>query len=377
MFSIKTGENLRKQNTLTLPTLWFLLVQVAFGQSYVSPLEGSLFVHDPVIIKEEDTYHIYFTGRWVSHKTSSNRIFWESAGTVFNQNVSWVGSAVPGNNGFDYWAPDVFFHNNRYWLYYSVSTFGQQVSAIGLATSPSLNNPNWSDQGIVVQSQRGDPYNAIDPNIIKDKEGKMWMSWGSFWQGLYIIELDTASGKPLDDASPIHIAGRGGKGTEAPFIVYKYGYYYLFSSWDKCCDGVTSTYNIRVGRSEKVTGPYEDKEGARLLDGGGSLIDDGDSRWIGPGHNSVITDNDTTFLVNHAYDANQNGRATLMIRPLYWTEDNWPSLNPEDGEVTPEENTSVKSIHKKFIPFEKSFFTKNGIYYDVRGRGKNIELILK
>ena len=98
-----------------------------------------------------------------------------------------------------FWAPDVIRVGDQYLLYYSVSVFGQNYSSIGLVTNPVLDPADpkykWTDHGPVVQSQRGDRYNAIDPAVILDHEGKLWMAFGSFWSGIKMIELDPKTGK--------------------------------------------------------------------------------------------------------------------------------------------------------------------------------------
>ena len=102
------------------------------------------------------------------------------------------------------------------------------------------------------------------------------------------------------------------------------GTYYLFMSWDKCCNGAKSTYNIRVGRAASVTGPYVDKAGVALLQGGGTLVTAGDSRWKGPGHNAIIVVDDRTYNVHHAYDAQNNGNSVLRISEVAWDAQGWP-----------------------------------------------------
>lgn len=292
--------------------------------------QGSMntFVHDPVMIKQGNTYYIYYTGNLTPYKTSTSRYSgWKDRGSIFSSGPSWIASTVPANNGRDLWAPDISFRDNKYWLYYSVSSFGKNTSAIGLATNPTLDpsasNYKWTDQGVVVKSSSSNNYNCIDPNEFEDTDGKLWLTFGSFWSGIQLVELDRSSGKPLANAKISTIASRSA-GIEAPFLVKWKGYYYLFVSWDKCCDGANSTYKIAVGRSTSVTGPYVDKSGKGMLSGGGVILDQSTDQWKGPGHNGIFFENDTMFCVNHAYAAS-NGTATLFIRPLYW-KDGWPQF---------------------------------------------------
>lgn len=301
------------------------------GQTYVNPLLGNIYIHDPVMIKQGNTYYAFHTGRLIQQKTSKDRITWSASSSTLGSTPSWFKTYVPKNDGLDCWAPDISYRSGKYWLYYSVSTFGSDTSAIGLATSPSLANPQWTDQGMVIRSFHSNNYNCIDPNAFQDTDGTLWLAFGSWWSGIKLVGLDTTTGKPLSTSSAItSLATRTSSslGIEAPFLIKRNSYYYLFVSWDICCQGVNSTYNIRVGRATKVTGPYNDKSGVAMTAGGGTLIWAGDTRWKGPGHNGIIVDNDTVFCVFHSYDANDAGKSKLLIRPLYFDADDWPSFTP-------------------------------------------------
>ena len=310
--------------------------------AYANPLKGDIGVHDPVMIRQDSLYYVFHTGALVQIKTSTDRITWKQRGSVFAAGPSWFRTYVPENDGKDCWAPDISYRDGKFWLYYSVSTFGKRVSAIGLATNATLNSSSpdyrWVDEGMVINSTNSNDYNCIDPNLFVDTDGKVWLSFGSWNTGIKMVELDPETGKLLSSKPTVLSLARRrntGTGIEAPFIIRHASYYYLFTSWDVCCKGVSSTYNIRAGRAAKVTGPYADKSGVALSGGGGTLVDKGDERWIGPGHNGIFTEHDTVFLVNHAYDAQANGASKLMIRPLYWDKDGWPTLDGSKGEVTP------------------------------------------
>jgi arabinan endo-1,5-alpha-L-arabinosidase len=294
-------------------------VTAAFASSYVNPLKGDLGVHDPVMIKEGPTYRIYYTGGTIGSKTSTDRITWRNASSGLTA-PDWIKTYVPANNGRDFWAPDISFRDNKYWLYYSVSTFGKNTSAIGLATSPTLASPAWTDQGMVVRSQSADNYNCIDPNAFEDTDGKVWLSFGSFWTGIKMVEVDPATGKPATGTPELISLASHSSGIEAPFI-FKWGYYYLFVSWDKCCEGCNSTYKIVAGRATDVKGPYVDKSGKAMTAGGGDILDAGDDVRKGPGHNGIFIEHDTVFCVNHYYACN----SLLQIRPLYF-DGGWPSF---------------------------------------------------
>src|SRR5947208_2332471 len=174
-------------------------------------LTGETGAHDPsTLIKDGSTYYYFATGPGIVSRSSANKIAWSAGPSVFAAPPVWTTQAVPGFGGI-FWAPDVVFRNNQYYLYYAVSTFGSQVSAIGLTTSPTLNpaaaNYGWSDRGAVIQSGNGSAYNTIDPSILQDATtGRMWMSFGSYWNGIYVTELDPATGKRINGSSAVNVA---------------------------------------------------------------------------------------------------------------------------------------------------------------------------
>ena len=192
---------------------------------------------------------------------------WEPGPHVFTNAPAWADQAVPEHRGNYFWAPDVIHLGDRYLIYYSVSTFGKKVSAIGLATSPTLDPTDpafgWTDQGEVIRSTGTNDFNTIDPAVSQDAEGKLWLSFGSFWSGIKLIQLDAKTGKRMAPESPMYSLAHFDS-IEASYIYHHDKYYYLFVNWGKCCNGVQSTYNIRVGRSEKITGPYLDRSGVDL-----------------------------------------------------------------------------------------------------------------
>lgn len=298
-------------------------------------LAGSIrSVHDPVIIKADDgAYHLFCTGLGIPKRRSEDMIHWVQPipSRVFSALPEWAREMIPGQN--DAWAPDISYFNDRFHLYYSVSSFGSNRSVIGLATNKTLNfdsdDYGWVDEGLVLESNRSDNYNCIDPNLIIDSDGLPWLAFGSFWSGIKMSRLDYATGKPAEDDTQLYsLAQRftDSDSIEAPFIIRKGDYYYLFASFDFCCRGVDSTYNVRVGRSENVTGPYVDKDGVAMLRGGGTQITFPTERWKGPGHNSILQEGDTDYIVYHAYDAENQGVPTLRIDQLIWDEEGWPSL---------------------------------------------------
>jgi len=297
-------------------------------------LTGDYASHDPVIIRQADTYYSFCTGSRISIRASGDMHNWRFIGSTLADIPSWVRTAVPRYSGSSVWAPDISSFNGRYHLYYSVSTYGSNVSAIGLATNVTLDpcDPNyaWVDSGgPVIRSRSEDNYNAIDPALFVDDQGertRYWLAFGSFWSGIKLTEIDPATGFPLSDPPVLHSLAWN-ESIEAPFIISRNGYYYLFVSFDACCRGVGSTYNVRVGRAASVTGPYSDRSGVSMMNAGGTRLTWNDERWKGPGHQAVFKDRDGRFwLVHHAYDAEHNGRAYLRIHELFWTADSWPTL---------------------------------------------------
>ncbi len=298
-------------------------------------------VHDPVMIKEGDTYYLFCTGWGISVYSSTDMQEWKEEERVFENPPQWAIDAIAGFKGH-IWAPDISHHEGQYYLYYSVSAFGKNTSCIGVATNKTLdpNHPDfkWVDHGKVIQSIPGrDLWNAIDPNLAFDDQDNPWMTFGSFWSGMKLVKMDeslskiaepqewyTISKRERDFTTDDYKAGEGA--VEAPFIFKKNGYYYLFVSFDKCCKGVESTYKIMVGRSENIAGPYYDKAGERMDQGGGSLVLQGNESWSGVGHNSAYTFDGKDYLVSHAYDLKDEGKPKLIIREISWKE-GWPVVS--------------------------------------------------
>lgn len=295
-------------------------------------------VHDPAIAKADGVYWLFATGRGIPIRRSTDLVHWDIAGRVFAGAVpSGAASLVPGVQ-FP-WAPDVSFFNGQYHLYYALSTFGSQRSAIALVTNATLDPAGagyaWADQGVVVTSDKGSTYNAIDPSVAFDAQGTPWLAWGSFWSGIKLHRLDASTGRfSTADTTTYSIASRIGttvtdgpfdpEAIEAPYIVRHNGYFYLFASYDLCCRGAASTYNTRVGRAASITGPYVDRGGTALTAGGGTVVLVGVGRVAGPGGGSVLVDGGQYYLVHHFYDTQDDGTPTLQVRPIAWGADDWP-----------------------------------------------------
>lgn len=300
-------------------------------------------IHDPVMAKEGDTFTLFSTGPGITFYRSKDLKTWTLGGRVFADEPTWAKSVAPKFNGH-IWAPDIHQRDGTFYLYYSVSSFGKNTSAIGLTINRTLDpkSPDfrWEDQGIVVRSvPNRDLWNAIDPNLVVDETGTAWLAFGSFWGGLKMVKL-APDWKSLAQPEEWHsIAKRersvlisdtdaGPAEIEAPFIFRKNGWYYLFISWDRCCAGKDSTYKMVFGRSRSVTGPYLDKTGKDLAAGGGSLLLAGDSHFAGVGHNSAYTFDGKDYLIFHAYENADGGLQKLKIAELQWDDQQWPKVDP-------------------------------------------------
>ncbi|RSL44962.1 hypothetical protein CEP54_014465 [Fusarium duplospermum] len=291
--------------------------------AYPNPgvVTGSTGVHDPTVVKTPGgSYIMAHTGDNVALKTSSDRTAWRDAGAVFPNGAPWTTTYTKGE--LNLWAPDISYHNGKYYLYYSASSFGSRNSAIFLATSTTGASGSWTNQGVIISSSDSNDYNAIDPNLIIDASGKWWLSFGSFWTGIKMIQIDPSTGKRTG-SNFVSLAKRtdADGAVEAPFITRRGNYYYLWVSFDRCCNGAASTYRIMVGRSTSITGPFVDKSGKNLMQGGGTEVLASHGSIHGPGHNAVFTDNDADVLVYHYY--NNAGDSKLGINLIRYESD-WP-----------------------------------------------------
>jgi arabinan endo-1,5-alpha-L-arabinosidase len=325
-----------------------LLLIAGFGASFAQELKTDISVHDPVMIKQDSTYYVFSTGWGIGVWSSKDRIYWKQEKPVFTQAPKWAVDSIPGFRNH-IWAPDISYYNGSYYLYYAVSAFGKNTSAIGLAINKTLNPADsafkWIDKGVIIESYPGkDNWNAIDPNLIVDKDGTPYLAFGSFWEGLKIIRLKkdrlsidedpakliTLASRQKDPSAKVNMPSvdgnpvdAGGNAIEAPFIFRKGAYFYLFASIDYCCKGPKSTYKMIVGRSKKLLGPYVDENNIPLQHGGGGIVLEGDKNWYGVGHNAVCNFDGTDYLIFHGYDAADKGVSKLRIEKLSWKK-GWP-----------------------------------------------------
>jgi arabinan endo-1,5-alpha-L-arabinosidase len=289
-------------------------------------------VHDPsTIVKSGREYWLFYTGRGVPSFHSSDLKTWIPGPTVFTSSPAWTDPLVPGHRRNNFWAPEIVPLNDNFLLYYAVSTFGKNVSAIGLATNATLDPADpkyrWVDCGPVIHSSATNDFNAIDPSIARDANGRLWLSFGSFWSGVKLIQLDPATGKQLASDSPIYSLAHNDS-IEASYLYPHAGYYYLFVNWGLCCQGTNSTYEVRMGRSRQITGPYLDADGVDMMEDGGSPFLQTSGSFIGPGQVGICTDGGTNWLSCHFYDGKRRGFSTLAVLPLQWQTNGWPAIAP-------------------------------------------------
>jgi arabinan endo-1,5-alpha-L-arabinosidase len=309
-------------------------------------LKTDISVHDPVIIQQDSNYYVFCTGRGIAMWSSTDRVHWKAEKPVFANAPQWAVDTIPGFKNH-IWAPDISYYKGQYYLFYSVSAFGKNTSAIGLAINTTLHTDDptykWVDHGRIIQSIPGKTnWNAIDPNLITDKDGTPYLVFGSFWDGLKLIKLNKDRLSVAEDIRNIPtIATRrkqsseklaavdgnpvdaGGNAIEAPFIFKHDKYFYLFASIDYCCKGPQSTYKMIIGRAKNLKGPYLDKTGLAMNKGGGTILLAGDKDWYGVGHNGVSTFDGTDYIIFHGYDAADKGISKLQLKKLSWA-DGWP-----------------------------------------------------
>lgn len=304
----------------------------------------TLGVHDPTIIYSdlENEYYMYSTDTQIDGvmslgvqiRKSNNLQDWIYIGTAL-QGIpeSVYPFTTPGN----LWAPEVIFINDEYRMYYSASIFGTNKSCINLAVSKTPEGP-WIDRGLVISSNPDtDEQNAIDANVLFDKDGHQWMVYGSFFSGIYIVELDPNTGLILNEGDIGKcIANRSSNvegALEGPFIYYNesLNYYYLFVSYDF----LGSSYNIRVARSRNIDGPYVDYNGLSMFEDEenphsiglkilGSYRISPEVNWTSIGHNSILDINEKQYIVAHSRINHQQYPHYAYIREIVWLSSGWP-----------------------------------------------------
>jgi arabinan endo-1,5-alpha-L-arabinosidase len=308
-------------------------------QTYSNPVFSPVLA-DPSIVEHEGYFYAYGTeNNWGSEGgyhlvpivRSRDLVNWTFVNDAFTTKPDWK---QEGN----IWAPDVTEVDGRYFMYYSMSTWGDPNPGIGLAVAESPAGP-FTDQGKVFFSKEVGVDNSIDPFFIEEDDNK-YLFWGSF-HGIYAVQL-TDDGKEVK-GEKTRIADTH---LEASYVYKKDGYYYFFGSEGSCCEGANSTYHVKVGRAESLLGPYLDKEGNDFASGHyGELLlkgNEGDTGFAGPGHNAeIITDDEGTewFLyhaINKSNDLLDDGksRRPLMLDKISW-EEGWPYIEGQQPTTQP------------------------------------------
>ena len=303
-----------------------LVPQMTFAQV------GKPYIHDPSTIMECDgKYYTFGTG---------------GGGLISEDGWTWNGGGVRPGGGA---APDAIKIGDRYLIAYSATGGGLGGGHAGrvLTMWNKTLDPNSPDFAYtepieVAHSLDDEDCDAIDAGLLLDPTtGRLWLTYGTYFGFIRIVELDPKTGKRVEGNEPVDIA----IDCEATDLMYRNGWYYLLGTHGTCCDGPNSTYNIVVGRSRNVTGPYLDNMGRDMLKGGGKMVIAAGDRKTGPGHSGRYIEDDGVEKMSFHYEADfdQGGRSVLAIRPLLWKND-WPVA----GEVLKEGTYEIESERRGY-----------------------------
>ena len=293
--------------------------------------------HDPSMVRFEDGYALMSTNNNLQLWTSEDAYTWQNHKSTVSKIPQWAYTYAPTTEGI--WAPDVYYMNGEYRVYYCVSVFGKRTSAIGYQSTksimPGTTGYGWTDHGHVFHTVASDKYNAIDADVVRDTEGNYWMAFGSFGLGIQLIKLDAKTGyQASDDKTVYNIARRTSKASngaeEGPSLIEHGGKYFLFTAWDICCQQGANieqtTYKTAYGRADKVTGPYKDRAGYDMANGGGTILMERYGRYVGPGGGEAFQDLNRVRFVHHYYDLNGDKYNHIHIRDVVFTDDNWAEM---------------------------------------------------
>jgi arabinan endo-1,5-alpha-L-arabinosidase len=301
-----------KTKILAAALFLFAALTILKAQAQAPALDGEPYIHDPSTIAYSDgKYFTFGTG---------------AGGLISEDGWTWHSGAVRPGGGV---APDIIKLGDRFLVAYAVGGGGMSgghASTVKTMWTKSLDpkSPDFGfhEESAVAASDGVEDCDAIDPAFLLDPTtGRLWLSYGTYFGFIRIIELDPKTGKRVAGNQPVNAA----IDMEATAMMYRDGWYYLLGTHGTCCDGANSTYNIRVGRSKNITGPYVDNMGIELLKGGGKLVAAASGRFVGPGHFGLLDlgDGVQKFSCHYEADLDRSGRSVLDIRPLLW-KDGWP-----------------------------------------------------
>ena len=289
------------------------LVALLSSSAYEAEAQvGEPFIHDPSTIALCD-------GKYYTFGTGEGGLWSEDGWT-------WQGGAVRPGRGA---APDVLKIGDRYLVAYSATGGGlggthrgDVLTMWNKSLDPKSPDFKYTEPIVVASSQDDEDCDAIDAGLLLDPTtGKLWLSYGTYFGFIRLVELDPKTGKRMEGNEPVNIA----IDCEATDLIYRNGWYYLLGTHGTCCDGPNSTYNIVVGRSRKITGPYVDNVGREMLQGGGKMVIAANNLKTGPGHFGRYIEEEGVEKMSFHYESDfrQGGRSVLAIRPLLWKND-WP-----------------------------------------------------
>ena len=292
---------------------------------------GNPYIHDPSTIMEcEGKFYTFGTG---------------GGGLISPDGYTWDSGAVRPGGGA---APDAIKIGDRYLIAYGATGGGLGGGHAGIiytmwnkTLDPKSPDFKYSEPNLVAQSEYDEDCDAIDPSLLMGPDGRLWMSYGTYFGFIRLVELDPATGKRVEGNKAIDIA----IDCEASALIYRNGWYYLLGTHGTCCDGVNSTYNIVVGRSRNVTGPYIDNVGRDMLKGGGKMVLAAGGRLIGAGHfgRYIVEEGVEKMSCHFEADMDRSGRSVLNVRPLVWKND-WPVA----GEMFQEGTYEIESERRGY-----------------------------
>ncbi|KAH0293973.1 endo-1,5-alpha-L-arabinosidase, partial [Aureobasidium melanogenum] len=307
---------------------------------------GGVHLHDPSIVMGPDGHYYSFSTHGlvvISRASQPDSLdgYWQPIGSVLE------GSSIINNTGStDPWAPDVHKVGDTYYCYYAVSQFGSQFSSIGLATSKTLKPGSWTDHGAVLTSNTTAPSplnitNAIDGNLFIDPKTKIpYLTYGSFWSDIWQFQLaqDLLSVVWSPAPTQLNLDPVSPQAEEGAYLSRHDSWYYLWYSHGSCCGYNVSAlpapgkeYSIRVGRSRSATGPFVDRNGVDLKNGGGYIIYGSHDYVYGPGGQGVLSDyHGRDVLYYHYVNTIQNPMYLDELKLLGWDYidyvEGWPVL---------------------------------------------------